>query len=433
MDTTSNLTKEELRELDRQKRLHEDAQNFDIRPFFTQLMDQDPFYASISRRIRKVRSSALPTAGVTIDKNHQIILIWNPIFFSQLEKQCVRGVLKHEYLHIILEHIVLRKKDEHMVWNYATDCAINSMIPRNQLPDCAIIPGERPELPEGMDESPIADFIESLPPGKSSDWYYEKFMSNKEVSEELAKLAQESEDSDDASNSAGQFDSHDGWSNSSGVEREIIKGKLKDIIKEAVNEADRRSRWGDVPVELKDELRKLISTQVNWRQVVRSFCGMAQSSERRNTRLRRNRKYGIIHPGKRRDRRARILVAFDQSGSVTNSDAELFFGELTSLSKHIDFTVVHFDTCVDEENMYGWRRGQIIQPSRTRWGGTDFNAPTRYANENKSNYDALLILTDGQAPKPIPCYLKRAWVICPGNTMYFDTNEMIIKLTNESN
>jgi predicted metal-dependent peptidase len=158
---------------------------------------------------------------------------------------------------------------------------------------------------------------------------------------------------------------------------------------------------------------------------------MANSSTKHNTRTRRNRKYGLVHPGKRRDHRARILIAVDQSGSVFNEDLEMFFGECGNLSKHISFDIINFDAKIDEESLYKWKRGEKHDPIRTRFGGTDFNAPTEYVNVNRANYDAVIILTDGQAPKPKPCLVRRAWVICPNNDLYFETNEMVIKLRNE--
>jgi predicted metal-dependent peptidase len=138
-----------------------------------------------------------------------------------------------------------------------------------------------------------------------------------------------------------------------------------------------------------------------------------------------------MHPGVKRKRMARVLVAIDQSGSVGNDSLELLFGELAGLAKRVDFDVVHFDTAVDEKSLTTWRRGQRIAPHRTRCGGTDFNAPTEFANKHKGQYDMLVVLTDGEAPEPKPCLIRRAWVLVPGTSMYYDTNETVIKMKAE--
>jgi hypothetical protein len=41
-------------------------------------------------------------------------------------------------------------------------------------------------------------------------------------------------------------------------------------------------------------------------------------------------------------------------------------------------------------------------------GGTCFDAPTRWANENK--VDGLIVLTDMEASKPIACKGQRMWM-----------------------
>ena len=61
---------------------------------------------------------------------------------------------------------------------------------------------------------------------------------------------------------------------------------------------------------------------------------------------------------------------------------------------------------------------------RTRCGGTDFEAPTRHANKNKSRFDGYLILTDGECYEPTtPNRLKRGWVITPGRKLYFEPSK----------
>ena len=92
---------------------------------------------------------------------------------------------------------------------------------------------------------------------------------------------------------------------------------------------------------------------------------------------------------------------------------------------------MHFDTSVDKDSLTTWRRGQRLQPRRTRMGGTDFNAPTEFANKHKGQYDMLIVLTDGEAPEPKPCLIRRAWVLVPGTSMYFDTSETVIKMKAE--
>ena len=43
-------------------------------------------------------------------------------------------------------------------------------------------------------------------------------------------------------------------------------------------------------------------------------------------------------------------------------------------------------------------------------GGTCFDAPTKYVNDTKGKYDAMIVLTDMMAPKPKRCKVPRLWM-----------------------
>ena len=88
-----------------------------------------PFFAEMSRYIRKVPSADLPTAGVAYDKQFDdITLYWNPDFFRSMTDAEVRGVLLHEFYHLVFCHLTSRRKTPPKMWNVATDLAINSII-----------------------------------------------------------------------------------------------------------------------------------------------------------------------------------------------------------------------------------------------------------------------------------------------------------------
>ena len=92
------------------------------------------------------------------------------------------------------------------------------------------------------------------------------------------------------------------------------------------------------------------------------------------------------------------------------------------------FTVVHFDTRVDEGLVYEWKKGQKMKTQRVMHGGTDFNAPTKYVNEK--GFDGHIVLTDMAAPKPIPSKCQRMWMTTKEclRYQYFQTNERILAI-----
>ena len=152
-----------------------------------------------------------------------------------------------------------------------------------------------------------------------------------------------------------------------------------------------------------------ITTKVDWRKVLRYFVKQSQKANKRSTVRKINKRYPYQHPGKKSSRTAKIAIAIDQSGSVSDQMLAAFFAELNSLAKIAEFTVIPFDTRVDESLNYVWKKGMKRKRERVMRGGTCFNAPTKFVNE-KGGFDGLIICTDMEAPKPVRCNVQRLWI-----------------------
>ena len=109
---------------------------------------------------------------------------------------------------------------------------------------------------------------------------------------------------------------------------------------------------------------------------------------------------------------------------------ESFFGELNKLAKIASFTVVPFDTRVDDKLVYEWQKGKAHKAERVMCGGTDFDAPTEYVNK-RGDFDGVIILTDMEAPKPKNCKAQRMWLTDErgASRPYFQTNERVIAVS----
>ena len=72
--------------------------SFDLKLHLHRLLSDEPFFSAISRRVNKQSSRAIPTAGVTVDKDTlQFKMLYNPDFFKSLTKNERLAVLKHEF------------------------------------------------------------------------------------------------------------------------------------------------------------------------------------------------------------------------------------------------------------------------------------------------------------------------------------------------
>jgi len=384
------------------------------------LLDE-PFFASIVMNLKKIKTYDIPTAGVTI-KDNSFVLYWNPDFVSKLPKIKFFGLMKHECYHLIYQHVVARKQDPHTLWNIATDLAINSLISESYLPDGGLIPGKRlkeetsEDLPQELIErnNKLSEFLASLPKCKASEWYMEKLKENKEVAEAFKAAF--------GDGSAAGFDVHiDSDGSLSDSDIEIMKGKLKDIIKKSAGKANQRSNgWGSCSSKTREDISSMFNTTINWKKTLQYFCGTKQKAKKSRTFRRINRKYPYIHPGTKVRRTSSLAIYIDQSGSVGDDGIAMFFSALAGLAKNVSFKVFHFDTAVDKNSEYSWRKGQKYRtPMRTLTGGTSFNCVEDHFRTRSSEFDGCIVMTDGCAPKPKTCISKRCWVLLPGYKLVF--------------
>tara|TARA_R110002020_G_scaffold37239_1_gene112390 strand:+ start:4312 stop:5544 length:1233 start_codon:yes stop_codon:yes gene_type:complete len=403
---------------------------FNLNMHTARLLMSEPFFAAISRRIEKVASTSIPTAGVRVNPaSAQFELMYNPEFMGALSDKHKLGVLKHEFYHIIFEHVTGRKPAGGLkrIDNIAMDLAINSHI-RDQLPnenEPGPTVGKEPMKACIPGEGPFAH----LPADQTYEWYKAKLEDEQDQQQKSeGDGGSESGDGEPGWSDQDSFDSHDGFGEVDGTTNEIAKERLKDTVKKAAEEAEKARNWGSVSSSMRRNILDRISSKVDWRKVLRYFIKTSQRSERMSTPRRLNKRFPKIHPGKRVRRHAKIAISIDQSGSVDDAMLAAFFSELNKLAEIAEFTVVPFDTRVAEDKVYTWKKGQARKTERVLTGGTCFDAPTKYVNAG--NFDGHIVLTDMCAPKPISSNCQRMWMTTAyyAKHPYFKTSERVIAI-----
>jgi len=387
---------------------------FDLDKHTWRLLQNEPFFAALSRRIHKTPTTAIPTAGVKLNpETAQFEMIYNPEFFEKLEDNHKLGVLMHEYYHIIFEHVTGRLPPEgmNMMWNIATDLAINSHL-KGMLPEGCCMPEQ--------------DRFEEYPSGKSAEWYYSKLL--KEQDEEDQDGKGEGEGSGKGDLSDQQFDSHEGWGEADEDTKQMAKERLRQAVEDSAKEAQNKGSWGTMSSGMRKKIMDMITPKVDWRKVLRYFIKTSQRANKRSTVRRINKRFPYIHAGKKVQRQAKIAISIDQSGSVSDKMLAAFFAELNTLAKLAEFTVIPFDTEVAEDKVYVWKKNQNKPWERVLCGGTCFDAPTKYVN--KGSFDGHIVLTDMCAPKPVSSKCQRMWMTDNENARnpYFTTNERVIAI-----
>ena len=407
---------------------------FDSR--LVKLMMTEPFWASILRGVEKVVSHDIPTAMVCFNKRtKRVEFHWNPLFFQTLTRDQIFGVIKHEAMHIAFGHIGARYLEPQRVFNWAADFAINSQIPLHELPEGLLYPGKGlPALsqeqvqslgPEKVEKyNALSDLIKGFPVGESTEWYFTKLMES-DLAEFIEELWGGDKDAPMVS------DEHMSMDDLSDEDKEMVKEIVRQTVDKAAREADNRQAWGSVSEETRRTIRESLVNVVDWKALLQNFCGNLRRGTRKTSWQRINKRMPGMASGARKGYESSIAVYIDQSGSVGDQALEVVFGALSHLTKRTEFITFTFDTAVDEKSEAVWKKGGRNAALRTLCGGTDFNAPTKHANANKHRFDGYIIITDGEAAKPVASSLKRCYLITPGRNLIFtaDNTDSVISMT----
>jgi len=411
------------------------------------LLYEEPFFAALSMRINKRAIKGGHIAGVGI-VNGRLEMVYNEEMFFSLDAETRLGLLKHEMYHIVLAHLTERLlySDESkemqeiyaVVANIAKDLAINTHIPSLSGVKKVLVKGEMQEIYFCI---PGGKGYEKYPPNLTSEAYYDMLKKDEEflatfkcsVCKKKIPFNEKDELKDDYCKGCkgyggvlgesgpehGNHDKHEGFG-----ESKVNDAILKDVLNKAYKDGLRKG-FGSLSHEYQELLKNYFSNYVDWKMLFRRFVKFSIRNGKKSSLMKLNKRYPYMFAGKKYNRTANIAVSIDESGSVSNEMLEVFIAELNSLSRMVEFTVIPFDTKINKKNIFVWKKGSKLDFIRRQAGGTDFDAPTNWVNENKSpngsKFDGHIILTDLEAPQPGPSRCKRMWITTEScSNSYFD-------------
>lgn len=345
----------------------------------SKLITFQPLYGEVFLHLNKIERKDMPTMAVGVIRRVDLALYYNPEFVNKLSPTELRGVLKHEALHILLHHLTRAKHFAYNPkgYNIAADMAINCHI-------------------EGLPEGAMYPKTFNLEDNQSSEYYYEKL--KKEAENQKKDIGEFAEGLGDT------VDDHSLWDE---FDDDIVEEKIRNIADKAIKEQEKKG-WGSIDGKLAQQIIAANKPVVNWKKEVRWFINKLVLMGRLNTRMRPNRRYGFQSPGSKRDYTSRLLVAFDTSGSVSDSHLEYFATELNGMIDHVECDFIQFDWVIHgEPKPFSKKAGKINVVGR---GGTNFTPVIELADN--LNYDGLVIFTDGYAPFPPKPRTRMLWAVC---------------------
>lgn len=314
------------------------------------LLKTEPYYAHFIMESRIIFDAyRIPTAAVCV-LNGTPTIVFNSDFIRSLSDPELCGVLKHEVLHLVLDHLGSAKSEgkDPYISNIAQDCAINQFI--DAIPKgCVTL------------DSLSKAVGKKLLPKETSDYYYDQLMSKKK---ELEAAGAKTLDEHDAIPGA---DSH-----------EVAKGAIKRVAQNAVGRSA-----GNVADHILAAIDKLGEAKLPWKVLLRNAIMSQVSRETQSTTKKINRRFKLPVPGKKHKRTMTLGVCVDESGSVSQEQHESFMAEIKSIANMVNKTwLVHADC---EVAMVEDLSKAKFNPSRRAGGGTAYQPAIDKCKELKCN------------------------------------------------
>lgn len=336
-------------------------------------------------------------------------IIFNLDFYEKMTDKQFLFLVAHEICHFIFEHGGRCGDRDPLLWNQATDFAINLML-KFQF--------EKPEfLIQGFQHKgqPIQICLDDKYMDMTAERIYEELMKNPPPTSGKVFILDISgeeggEDGEGEGEQPGEGDVvlirdrrvplPEKPSASNGKTSEQYKQEMKDYVRQAVCEAYASAKTqGSMPAGMERVIMGHLKPKVNWLQALRQKLRMGSSrkASRDITWSVPNRRFlnaPYIFPSNVGPDQPRIAFAIDTSGSMSEQDLKQAVAELEDIRSKFHAKVYFLD-CDAGVYESRWIDPWEPLPSLQGGGGTDFAPVFSHLMEKRIRPDYCVFFTDG--------------------------------------
>lgn len=343
----------------------------------TQLLIQQPFWGSILLYLEPKEVIDMPTAGTDGER-----LFYNADFIKDVHQKqgmkALHGLLVHEVLHVALDHMQRSKEREPIIWNIATDYAVNLMIDDAEM-----------SLPEGS-------LIDRSFVGMTADEIYQALIQNKKVSQ-LAKHYAEQQNQN-------KIGSHDNWRKvaQNSNKAKALSKKWETRVIQAAQASETR---GDLPAGARRLVKEIVDPGLNWKQILAEYLRPSRNDytfDYPDSRF-MSEVYDYMYiPSFTGTTMEDIVFAIDTSGSISKKDLKIFlshiysiismYPQLRGLVTSCDAAPMDFYEITADTN--------VLDIPLTGGGGTDFVPVFDLIEKEKVTPSVLIYFSDGYGRFP---------------------------------
>lgn len=377
------------------------------------IMEEDSFFSYFYLQMDHQLRLDIPSPTASNFKNGRYVLYINPIQYLPLPLEQMKNAIKHEILHILLQHMtrarILKKTYSPYVINLAMDVVVNNYLldmPR----DAITVPFLNKKF--GLELKPfrtLEHYAAQLQ--KAYDALEDEAGEDQEQAAEDAETSirgtSEEEGGEKVEFAFNAERTHDIWDESDQVSDELVE----QFTQQYIQKASHGSTDGFLGSLIHDFYQH--KSDLPWHHYLKKLMGTLESG-RKKTLTRRNRRQPsrLDLRGTLRNHKARVLVALDTSGSITDDQFHQALLETLQILKAYqhELTIVECDNQI--QRTYNLKTLKDVKPRLEGRGGTAFSPVVEFANSRKT--DILVYFTDGEGEdylRPTPKGYPILWVI----------------------
>jgi predicted metal-dependent peptidase len=368
------------------------------------LLLRHSFFGNLATRLKLTNADEwLATAATDGQKFY-----YNSRFIMLLKPKEVEFLVGHEVLHVVYDHMGRIGSRDPQMFNIANDYAVNADLKRHG----------------------VGTFITSVPclyekkyDGKPSEEIYDDLMKNVKQIDINSLLDQMIDDHlEDEGEGNGEGEGEEGDKESKGKGRPKMspeeRERLRQEMKQAIISAASTCEAGQLPLGVERLIKQHTDPVMPWRELIQTNLISAIRADYSWMRpSRRGWHMDAIMPGMNPGEEIDVVVSLDMSGSISNSQAQAFLGEIGGMMDAFDGYKVHvfcFDTnTYNPQDFNSDSMDTIDEYEPQGGGGTDFDCIFEYLKENAIDPKRLIVFTDGY-----PCgswgdpeYCDTTWII----------------------
>lgn len=324
--------------------------------------------------------SNCPTAQVSFNKENKSFKIEiGQYFYDSLDSLNLAAVIEHELLHVLFNHLTDNYFKDFKIANIAMDSIINDNI------ELFIRDSQNDILKQGIYLKNINAFFKT------------NFCSKSNTSREIYDFlkSQNKEKLDDfLQKNQGGHDSHDSFKSDdiSELDKQVLKEKFKGIIEKNLDSFKDAGRDSG---EIERIITECLKVDYNFLSIFETLLNKTLKVNKRESYKRFSRRLGESFKGKITEKKPKVLLVVDTSGSISDEILKKVYSQVNSITKKYNLTVISGDTrlCTNEEI----KRGGKPKLDFIGGGGTDLNF--YHDVISKQNFDLIIFDTDGYIPK----------------------------------